>query len=308
MISTKKITKGELPALTTTDIADSTNKRYITDAEQTVLQNTSNTNTGDNAANTLYSGLVTNATHTGDATGSTALTVVRINGTQLSTLGTGLLKNTTGTGVPSIAVSTDITGTLSAGSIANDKLANGAVANLTGTNSGDNAANTNYANDYRAANFVAGTNYQVPLVSGTTIKTVNSTTLLGSGNVAVATTTQGTKADNALPAASFTDVAVNGKLLTGYVSGSGTVAATDSILQGINKLNGNVALKANTNSPTFTGTVVLPAAQIINGITLSTAQGVAKFLAGDGNYKQPIPSGTAAPTSPAIGDLWIDTN
>jgi hypothetical protein len=64
----------------------------------------SGTNTGDNAVNSLYSGLITNATHTGDATGDTALTVVKINGTQLSTLATGLLKNTTGTGVPSIAV------------------------------------------------------------------------------------------------------------------------------------------------------------------------------------------------------------
>lgn len=67
----------------------------------------SGTNTGDNAVNTLYSGLVTNATHTGDATGATALTVKGINGTLLSTLGTGILKNTTTTGVPSIAVAAD---------------------------------------------------------------------------------------------------------------------------------------------------------------------------------------------------------
>ncbi len=50
---------------------------------------------------------VTNATHTGDATGATALTVVAINGTNLASLGTGILKNTTGTGVPSIAVAGD---------------------------------------------------------------------------------------------------------------------------------------------------------------------------------------------------------
>lgn len=66
------------------------------------------TNTGDNSANSLYSGLVSNATHTGDATGSTALTVVKINGTSLAGLGTGLLKNTTGTGVPSIAINSDL--------------------------------------------------------------------------------------------------------------------------------------------------------------------------------------------------------
>jgi hypothetical protein len=67
----------------------------------------SGTNTGDNAVNTLYSGLVTNATHTGDATGATALTVKGINGTLLSTLATGILKNTTTTGVPSIAIAGD---------------------------------------------------------------------------------------------------------------------------------------------------------------------------------------------------------
>lgn len=67
----------------------------------------SGTNTGDNAVNSLYSGLVSNATHTGDATGATALTVVAINGTNLGGLATGILKNTTGTGVPSIASAGD---------------------------------------------------------------------------------------------------------------------------------------------------------------------------------------------------------
>ena len=42
---------------TTADIADSTNKRYVTDANLTVIQNTSGTNTGDNATNSQYSGL-----------------------------------------------------------------------------------------------------------------------------------------------------------------------------------------------------------------------------------------------------------
>lgn len=42
---------------TTADIADSTNKRYVTDAQQTVIGNTSGTNSGDNAVNSLYSGL-----------------------------------------------------------------------------------------------------------------------------------------------------------------------------------------------------------------------------------------------------------
>ncbi|MEI7895664.1 MAG: hypothetical protein WCJ26_01415 [bacterium] len=64
----------------------------------------SGTNTGDNAVNSLYSGVVTNATHTGDAEGATALTVKKINGVALSGLASGILKNTTATGVPSVAV------------------------------------------------------------------------------------------------------------------------------------------------------------------------------------------------------------
>jgi hypothetical protein len=44
---------------TTADIADSTNRRYVTDAQSTVIGNTSGTNTGDNATNSQYSGLAT---------------------------------------------------------------------------------------------------------------------------------------------------------------------------------------------------------------------------------------------------------
>lgn len=49
---------------------------------------------------------VSNATHSGDATGANSLTVVGINGVTLSSLGTGLLKLTGG--VPSLAVNADI--------------------------------------------------------------------------------------------------------------------------------------------------------------------------------------------------------
>lgn len=49
---------GKLPTTATTaDIADSADKRYVTDAQKVVLGNTSNTNTGDNATNSQYSGL-----------------------------------------------------------------------------------------------------------------------------------------------------------------------------------------------------------------------------------------------------------
>ena len=56
-------------SLTTADISDSTNKRYITDAQQVVLGNTSNTNTGDETGATIKSklGITTlSGSNTGD--------------------------------------------------------------------------------------------------------------------------------------------------------------------------------------------------------------------------------------------------
>lgn len=57
------------------------------------------------------------------------------------------------------------------------------------------------------------------------------------------------------------NASVTGQALTGYVSGSGTVSATDNILQAIQKLNGNDALKwqttgtTNVTTPTINGNV-----------------------------------------------------
>lgn len=54
-----------------------------------------------------------------------------------------------------------------------------------------------------------------------------------------------------LATASFTDTAVTGKLITGFTAGSGTVAATDTILQAINKIDGNVSEKPSYQESSF---------------------------------------------------------
>ena len=106
----------------------------VTDFESSVTSNTAV------AANTAK---VTNATHTGDATGATVLTVTGINGTSLAGLSTGILKNTSGTGVPSIAIAgTDyLTPTGSAASLTNFPTLNqnttGSAASFTGSLAGD---------------------------------------------------------------------------------------------------------------------------------------------------------------------------
>lgn len=120
--------------------------------------------------------VTTNANLTGDVTSvGNAATVVKINGTSMAGLATGILKNTTTTGVPSIAIAADfptlnqnttgsaatVTGltlngealTLNTGALTltpnvddSSVLTIGAGAvSVSGTNTGDNAANTSIA-------------------------------------------------------------------------------------------------------------------------------------------------------------------
>jgi hypothetical protein len=122
------------------------------------------------------------------------------------------------------------------GNVTNDMLANGAVANLSGTNTGDQTVAA--ANGFAAASGSAFT-------LGTTVTGI----LVGSGG--------------SLIAASSPDI--TSKILVGFASSSGAVASTDSILQAIEKLDGN------TNGAPFLplagGTMSGP----IGGVTTLTA-------------------------------------
>jgi hypothetical protein len=90
-------------------------------------------------------------------------------------------------------------------------------------------------------------------VTNAVINGTPDATTLAKGKIQLAGELSGTAA---LP--TVTNSAVLGKVLTGFTSGAGTVLATDTVLGGIQKLDGNVALKANLASPTFTGTPVAP--------------------------------------------------
>ncbi len=72
-------------------------------------------------------------------------------------------------------------------------------------------------------------------ISGTTISYDNSTYLTTISGIAAGGELSGTYANPTV-----LNSAVIGKVLTGYTSGAGTVAATDTILQAIQKLNGNI--------------------------------------------------------------------
>lgn len=121
------------------------------------------------------------------------------------------------------------------------------------------------------------------------------------GNAATVTTipTLSGEVTNSGNAVTLVNSAVIGKVLTGYVSGAGTVAATDTILQAVQKLNGNAALLAPLASPTFTGTVTLPAGQVVNGVTLVSGGSTSLFLAQDGTYRS-VAGGGGTVTSVSV--------
>ncbi|PAZ06007.1 MAG: hypothetical protein CAK88_05805 [Verrucomicrobiia bacterium AMD-G2] len=77
-------------------------------------------------------------------------------------------------------------------------------------------------------------------------------------NAALATSFSGSLAGDVTGTQSATSIAastVTGKLLTGLSPVAGNLSADDTILDAFNKLDGSNRLKANLNSPTFTGTV-----------------------------------------------------
>jgi hypothetical protein len=211
-------------------------------------------NTGDNSVNTLYSGLVSNATHTGDASGSTVLTLATV-----ATAGT----TGSSTAIPVVTINakgltTSITTT--------------PVIAPAGTLSGVALNSTVTGSSLTSVGTLGALTVTAPITGSVTGNSAGFT-----GNlVGEVTGTQG--------ATVVGNAAVISKVLTGYTSGAGTVASTDNILQAVQKINGNDALKAPLVSPTFTGIVTLPAGQVVNGVTLSTAAGSTNYLKGDGTY------------------------
>ncbi|MFN7301438.1 MAG: beta strand repeat-containing protein [Bacteroidota bacterium] len=141
---------------TTANITDSSNKRFITDAQQTVLGNTSGTNTGDNAVNSLYSGLASSKENT--ITAGTTSQYYRGDKTfqtlDKSSVGLGNVDNTTDLNKP-ISTATQTALNAKQNTITNsDSITQGAtnlfltsaertkLSNTSGTNTGDNATNT----------------------------------------------------------------------------------------------------------------------------------------------------------------------
>jgi len=253
---------------TTADIAASTNKNYVTDAQQTVITNTSGTNSGNQTlANTSDS---TSHTATLSATGG-SIKLVEGSNITLTTTGTGAdgiitIASTGGGGtVTSVAAltlgtsGTDLTSSVATGTttpvitlnvpdasatargvistspqtIAGDKTFTGTTSGITksmvGLNNVDNTSDVN--KPVSTATQTALNLKQDTLVSGTNLKTINSTTLLGSGNITTGTVTSvGVSMPSAFsvansPITTSGTIAITGAgVVSQYVRGDGSLA------------------------------------------------------------------------------------
>lgn len=162
----------------------------------------------------------------------------------LGALGTGIVKNTATTGVLSIAVAGDFP-TL-------NQSTTGSAATLTTSRTIAGTGFNGSANIALANKFI---------VQGTTDAGLSGAQFLGAlatGLIKNTTTT------GVLSAAAAGDV--TGQLLTGYTLtiGGGTVAATDSILTGIEKLVGQPQVKTGTNGKIGTATLAAGTVTVAN--------------------------------------------
>ena len=182
-------------------------------------------------------------------------------------------------GIPSALVGTNITGTaagLTAGTVTTNANLTGDVTSVGNATTLTNApviakvltgyvsgAGTVVATDsiLQAIQKLNGNDATNANLTGMVTSVGNATTVVTNANLTGDVTSVGN-------ATTLTNAPVIAKVLTGYVSGAGTVAATDSILQAIQKLNGNDATNANLTGPiTSVGNATSVASQTGTGST-----------------------------------------
>ncbi len=256
------------------------------DLANTAVASLSGANTGDNAPNTLYSGLISNATHTGDVSGSTILTVNGIKNVAIPALSTGNLRyngtawvfdNTALTSftetdpiVKAINGLVKSNGTTIAAAIAGtDYLTpTGSAAGLTSfptfnqNTTGSAATITGAITESQVTNLVSDlAAKQALLVSGTNVKTVNGMSILGTGNIAINTTE--------------TDPVV--KAVTGLVKSNGTTISAATA--GTDYLTPTGSAGGLTSFPTLNQNTTGTAASITGNVTQNQVTNLTTDLA-----------------------------
>lgn len=237
--TTSGITKS-MVGLNNVDNTSDVNKPVST-ATQTALNLKQNsltlTTTGSSGAATLTGATLNIPQYSGGGTTWGSITGTLSSQTDLQTALDGKVdENSAITGATKTKITYDAKGLVTVGADAttadiadslNKRYVNDAqlvvIGNTSGTNTGDNATNSQYSG--------LATSKQDTLVSGTNLKTINSTTLLGSGNITTGTVTSvGVSMPSAFSVASSPittsgTIAITGAgVVSQYVRGDGSLA------------------------------------------------------------------------------------
>jgi hypothetical protein len=287
-------TKGLVTAgadATTADIAPSTNRNYVTDAQAGVLSNTSGTNTGDETASTIRTKLGI-TTLSGSNTGDQTITLNGdITGTGTGTFTTtlansGVAANTYGSStlIPSITV--DAKGRVTLASTASI-IAN--AGTLTGTSLNPSVTGSSLTS---VGTITSGT------WSGSTIAVANGgtgvTTSTGSGSVVLNTSPSITSANLTTPiigAATGTSLSLSSTLAAGASTFSSTV-----------NVSGATTLTTLTASGNSTLTTLSAGATTLSSATVSGNQTVGGTLGvtGSTTLSSSLTAGTSTLTSLSV--------
>ena len=256
-----------------------------------------NQNTTGNAAT-----VTTNANLTGDVTSTGNVTTVgKINGTSLSGLTTGILKNTTGTGVPSIAVAADfpILNQSTTGTAANVTgvvaIANGGTGQATQATALTSLSGTQVAGRYLRSD---GTNTSLSAIQAVDVPTLNQST---TGNAATATNLAGGLANeipyqSAANTTTYTGTGTTGQVLTANASGVPTW---------VSPIGGGTV-----TSVTFTGDGTVLSLTPSSAVTTSGTVTATLAVAGPGTLLNNATGTSAAPTytsTPVLGQNAVTT-
>lgn len=239
----------------------------VTDFDTEVSANT------DVAANTTA-----RHTHANQATlDATTASFTSAKDTKLSGIATGATANDTDANLKNRA---NHTGTQTASTISDFDAA--VAANSAVTANTAKVSNATHTGDATGA-------------TALTLATVNSNT--GSFGSATQVATFTVNGKGLTTAAGNTSIQIAESQVTNLVSDLSSKAASSHThaQSDVTNLTTDLAAKAPLASPTFTGTVTLPAGQVVNGVTLTTAGGTSNFLRADGTYAAPPGGGGGSP-------------
>lgn len=253
---------------TTADVPDSLNKRYVTDAQRTVLTNTSGTNTGDQT-------IILTGDVTGSGTGSFATTIAAgaVTLAKLADIATASFigRTTAGTGVPEALTATQATALLNV--FGADSGAGGVKGLVPATVAGDS---TKYLRgDGTWATVSAGGGGTVTSVtsanSDATVATTTSTpviTIVSAPKLTTARTIAGVSFDGTA------NIAIPASGLSNGVTGSGAVVLAGSPTLTTAVLGSSTA---TTQAPGDNSTKVATTAYVDSAILQTPAKEAVKY-------------------------------